>query len=74
MGTVSAVFIALLQNPQLALKVLILYLVYYQVDAQIIMPNMMGHSITLHPVLIILAVMVGGQLGGVAGLILPCRC
>lgn len=68
-GTVSAVFIALLQNPQLALKVLILYLVYYQVDAQIIMPNMMGHSITLHPVLIILAVMVGGQLGGVAGLI-----
>ena len=68
-GTVSAVFIALLQKPQLALKVLILYLVYYQVDAQIIMPNMMGHSITLHPVLIILAVMVGGQLGGVAGLI-----
>ena len=48
------------QNPQLALKVLILYLVYYQVDAQIIMPNMMGHSITLHPVLIILAVMVKG--------------
>ena len=68
-GTLSAVFIALLQKPSLALKVLILYLVYYQVDAQVIMPNLMGHSITLHPVLIILAVMVGGQIGGVAGLI-----
>ena len=68
-GTLSAVFIALLQKPSLALKVLVLYLVYYQVDAQVIMPNLMGHSITLHPVLIILAVMVGGQIGGVAGLI-----
>lgn len=68
-GTLAAVFIALLQNPSLALKVLILYLVYYQIDAQVIMPNLMGHSITLHPVLIILAVMIGGQIGGVAGLI-----
>ena len=68
-GTRAAVFIALLQNPSLALKVLILYLVYYQIDAQVIMPNLMGHSITLHPVLIILAVMIGGQIGGVAGLI-----
>lgn len=68
-GTLAAVFIALLQKPALALKVLVLYLVYYQVDAQVIMPNLMGHGITLHPVLIILAVMIGGQIGGVAGLI-----
>ncbi len=68
-GTLSAVFIALLQNPPLALKVLALYLIYYQLDAQIIMPNLMGRSITLHPVLIILAVLIGGQIGGVAGLV-----
>ena len=68
-GTLAAVFIALIQKPSLALKVLVLYLVYYQVDAQVIMPNLLGHSITLHPVLIILAVMIGGQIGGVAGLI-----
>lgn len=68
-GTLSAMFIALLQNPPLALKVMVLYLVYYQLDAQIIMPNLMGRSITLHPVLIILAVLIGGQIGGVVGLI-----
>lgn len=68
-GTLSAVFIALLQKPSLALKVLLLYLIYYQLDSQIIMPNLMGHSITLHPVLIILAVLIGGQIGGVAGLV-----
>lgn len=68
-GTFAAVFIALLQNPSLALKVLLLYLVYYQLDSQFIMPNLMGHSITLHPVLIILAVLIGGQIGGVPGLV-----
>ena len=68
-GTLAAVFIAFLQQPSLAVKVLVLYLVYYQVDAQVIMPNLMGHGMTLHPVLIILAVIIDRQLGGVAGLI-----
>jgi predicted PurR-regulated permease PerM len=68
-GTVTAVFVALLQRPALALQVLILYLVYYQVDSQVIMPNLVGKAITLHPVLIILAVIIGGKIAGVVGLI-----
>ncbi|MCH3951473.1 MAG: AI-2E family transporter [Acidaminococcus sp.] len=61
-GTITAVLIALLQEPSLALKVLILYIVYYQIDAQVIMPNLVGKAITLHPVLVILAVIIGGKL------------
>jgi predicted PurR-regulated permease PerM len=68
-GTVVAVFVALLQRPALALQVLILYLVYYQVDSQVIMPNLVGKAITLHPVLIILAVIIGGKIASVIGLI-----
>lgn len=68
-GTLVAVFVALLQRPALALQVLIFYLVYYQVDSQVIMPTLVGKAITLHPVLIILSVIIGGKLAGVIGLI-----
>ena len=68
-GTVSAVLIALLQEPSLALKVLILYIVYYQVDSQVIMPNLVGKAVTLHPVLIILSVIIGGKLASAVGLL-----
>lgn len=68
-GSVPAIFLAYSQSPMLALQTAIFYFVVYQIDAQYIMPNVMGKSINLHPVLIILAVIVGAQLFGITGLI-----
>lgn len=68
-GSVPAIFIAYTQEPRLALKVAVFYLVYYQLDGQVIMPNIMGRSIALHPVLIILGVLLGGKLFGIMGLV-----
>ena len=68
-GSIPAVFIAYSQSPSLAVKVAIFYLLYYQVDSQIIMPHIMGKSVTLHPVIIILGVLAGGKIFGVMGVI-----
>ena len=68
-GSIPAVFIAYSQDSSLALKVVIFYIVFYQIDGQYIMPNIMGRSIALHPVLIILGVLVGGKLFGIVGLL-----
>jgi len=69
LGSIPAVFIAYSQDSSLALKVVIFYIVFYQIDGQYIMPNIMGRSIALHPVLIILGVLVGGKLFGIVGLL-----
>ena len=69
LGSIPAVFIAYSQDSSLALKVVIFYLVFYQIDGQYIMPTIMGKSISLHPVLIILGVLVGGKLFGIVGLL-----
>ena len=68
-GSIPAIFIAYTQEPRLALKVALFYLIYYQLDGQVIMPHIMGRSISLHPVLIILGVLLGGKLFGIMGLV-----
>ena len=62
-------FIAYSQDTALALKVVIFYVIFYQIDGQFIMPTIMGKYIALHPVLIILGVLVGGKLFGIVGLL-----
>jgi len=69
LGSIPAVFIAYSQDTALALKVVIFYVIFYQIDGQFIMPTIMGKYIALHPVLIILGVLVGGKLFGIVGLL-----
>ncbi len=67
---IPALFFAFLQNPPLALAVLILYLIIQQLENQIIVPVVMSKSVGLNPVVVILGVLVGGTLGGVIGAII----
>lgn len=65
-----AVFFAFLQNPPLALAVLILYIVIQQLENHIIVPIVMSKSVGLNPVLVILGILIGGSLGGILGAVL----
>lgn len=69
MGAVPAIFIAYGQNPALALDVALFYAVYYQLDANYILPKIMGKKIDLHPVLVIGSLMIGAKLFGIVGMI-----
>lgn len=70
LAAVPAIFFAFLQNPALALGVLILYVVIQQLENHIIVPVVMSKSVGLNPVIVILGILVGGTLGGILGAII----
>lgn len=69
MGAVPAIFIAYGQSPTAALHVAVFYAVYYQLDANYILPKIMGQKIDLHPVLVIASLLIGAKLFGILGMV-----
>jgi len=69
-GAAPAVFFAYLISPALAVKVIVFYVIIHQMENHILVPNVMGHTIDLHPVTVIISLLVGGELLGIAGMIL----
>jgi predicted PurR-regulated permease PerM len=69
-GLIAAVALASLQSPALALEVFVLYMVLYQISGNILGPVVMGKAVKLHPLVILLATIVGTVLGGIVGLLL----
>ena len=69
-GGALAVAIALVNGePLLALWAALAILVIQQVESQVVSPLVVGRSVELHPVIIILAVILGGSIAGVLGLL-----
>jgi len=65
-----AILFALSISPFTALIVGISYLGVQQLESQILVPKIMGKAVGVSPVLVIVALLVGGKLFGVAGAIL----
>ena len=57
-------------SPTRALLVVAIYVVVHQIEAHIVSPLIMARSVQLHPVTVIIAVLVMGNLLGLAGVIL----
>jgi len=70
-GTVLAVIIALLSGqPIKAIWAIIGMLVIQQVDNSLLAPKIVGDSVGLHPVFIMLAIVIGGNVGGLLGMLI----
>lgn len=68
-GAVPAVVVALLKSPALALKTAIVFFLIQQVEGHFIAPQILGKSLGLHPLVVILVLLVGGQFFGITGLL-----
>ncbi|WP_233095815.1 AI-2E family transporter [Alicyclobacillus sp. SO9] len=68
-GAVPAVILALFISPQMAIKVLIVNIIVQQLEGNLVSPQIMGRTMDMHPMLIVAALLVAGNLGGVLGLI-----
>ena len=66
---VPAAFLAYSESPVHALKIIIFYFVFYQIDAHYLLPKIMGKCVQLHPVLLILSLLIGAKLFGILGLL-----
>ncbi len=65
---VLAALVALVSNgPTSALIVIVLVLVVQQLEGNVLQPILVGHTLDLHPALVILAVTAGGSLFGIVG-------
>lgn len=69
-GAIPAVLLALTDNPVSALWVILLYVVIQQVENAVLVPKIVGDALQLHPVVLIVALVVGGAVFGLAGAIL----
>lgn len=68
-GGIMPVILALMEKPILALWVVILIVAVQQIEANLLSPQIMSHSVGLHPLLVIFSVLFFGHLFGVAGMI-----
>lgn len=69
-GAFPAVIVALLQSPLMALKVAIVITVIQQVESQLIAPQVLGKRMGMHPLLVIGALIAGGQFFGIIGMVI----
>jgi predicted PurR-regulated permease PerM len=61
---------ALVVDPVSVLWVLALFVFIYQVEGHIVVPNVMANALRLHPLLVIFGLLAGGELYGIAGVLL----
>lgn len=67
---VPAVLTALFQDPTLMIAVSIITLVAQQIDANVITPNVMGKTLSIHPLTIITILLAAGKIAGFIGILL----
>lgn len=70
MAAIPAVAIASIQSPLLGLLVLLLYVLVQQFENHLIYPLVVRKTVGVPPLLAVISLVVGGQLGGVIGIIL----
>lgn len=69
-GAVPAVLIALTQSPIRALFIIIIVVLIQQLENNWIVPKIMKKSVGLNPIIVIVVLMIGVKIGGVAGALL----
>jgi predicted PurR-regulated permease PerM len=67
LGAVPAIIYALVVNPISALWVALLFLGIHQIEGHVVVPNVMGSALRLHPLLVIFGLAAGFELYGLPG-------
>lgn len=70
LGTIPVGLVALSQDPVLAMWVLVYSFVVQQLQNIFITPQVIGESLQLHPVVIMVVLVIGSEIGGLVGLFL----
>jgi predicted PurR-regulated permease PerM len=68
-GAVPAVLLALSISPTKALLTALLFLAIQQLEGNVLTPRIQGQAVRVHPVLVFLAVVAGGELAGIPGIV-----
>ncbi|PLT35536.1 AI-2E family transporter [Bacillus sp. V5-8f] len=69
-GIIPALFVALQQEPIMAIKVLAVLLVVQQLEGNFVTPNVMGKRLDIHPLTIIFLLLIAGSIYGFIGILI----
>lgn len=69
-GAIPPSVVSLLQDPSLTIWVIVSFIVIQQIENHLLIPLLMSHQLSLHPVTIIFSVLVMGGLFGLIGIFL----
>ncbi|HEY8889577.1 MAG TPA: AI-2E family transporter [Clostridium sp.] len=69
-GVIPIILIALLSSPKIALYTTLWLFALQQIEGSILSPKIIGESISMHPLTVILLLLIGGNVGGILGMIL----
>lgn len=69
MSSIPAVLIALTQSPWTALAVIGVIIIIHLIEANLLNPNILGHTVELHPAIIVFSIIVGEHFFGPVGLL-----
>jgi predicted PurR-regulated permease PerM len=69
LSAVPPIIYALVVDPISVIWVALLFLFIYQVEGHVVVPNVMANALRLHPLLVIFGLLAGGELYGIAGVL-----
>ena len=69
LGAAPPVVYALVQHPLSAVWVALLFLAIQQLEGHVVVPKVMGHTLRLHPLLVIFGLLAGGEIYGFPGIL-----
>jgi predicted PurR-regulated permease PerM len=69
LSAVPPIIYALVVDPVSVIWVALLFLFIYQVEGHVVVPNVMATALRLHPLLVIFGLLAGGELYGIAGVL-----
>lgn len=70
LGAVPPVLLALFTSPVTALWVLIAFVAIHQLEGHVVVPQVMGGAVGVHPLVVIFGLLIGEQIYGLPGLLL----
>jgi predicted PurR-regulated permease PerM len=68
-GALPAVLLGFVKSPWIGLYALIGFIAIHQLEGTVIAPQVVGDAVGLHPLMIVLAILVGGDLAGLGGML-----
>ena len=68
LGAIPPVLYALVTDPVSAIWVTLLFLAIHQIEGHIVVPNVMGTALRLHPLLVIFGLLAGAEIYGLPGI------
>ena len=67
LGAIPPIIYALIVDPVSAIWVALLFLGIHQIEGHVVVPNVMGSALRLHPLLVIFGLLAGGEIYGLPG-------